>query len=329
MKALLLIVMSLGSYGARAESPETLRGAADASFETLSRAQAPQPRAAGNPPWRPETERDYSGVKAFLQALADSQKDRASLFTLGQADSKDAIIGIKIGEGPVRNLLVAAHHGNEYGSAEVALSFAESAVKEPLEGQTIYVVPVLNVSGYNKRQREERDSTGESFDPNRDYPGPCGSEGPFKLKSTNALAQFLAREKIVNAAALHTFYPAVVYPWGFSTRDVTPPYLEIFTEMVRNAAQESRAETGNSTEVIYPANGTFEDYAFWNHGAWAILFELGFSHSPSEEEIQTMAQLNVPGIRRMFLRAPSQPARTHQFTGACDQSLKALDRHDE
>ena len=210
-----------------------------------------------------------------------------------------------------------------------SLAFAESLAKQPIEGQTIYVIPVLNISGYNNRQREERDSKGTSYDPNRNYPSPCGTEGPFTLKSTKAVADFIARENIVSSATLHTYYPAVVYPWGISTRDLETPYTNEFKQIVSDATVESRYQVGNSTEVIYPADGTYEDYAFMQHGVWSILFELGYSHSPSESDIKNMIAVNLPGLRRMFENAPKVRAANHSFTGKCDHRLRSLDRHDE
>lgn len=275
------------------------------------------------------TKRDYAGVKLVLERLARESPEAVSLFYLAETDSKEKIIGIKVGRGPTSNLVVGTHHGNEYGSTEVALAFAESISKEPLPGQTVFVIPVLNITGYNRRTRNEIDAKGISRDPNRDYPGPCGTEGPFTLKSTKALSEFVEREKIVTSATLHTHYPAVLYPWGISSRDLGTPYLDVFTRLVNAATEDSRYQTGNSTEVMYPTDGAFEDWAYWKHGVWSILFELGFSHSPTEEQIQTMIRINVPGLRRMLANAPTVRAPEHGFHGRCDSRMKALDRHDE
>lgn len=276
-----------------------------------------------------ETKRNYAGVKAVLQKLAQEHPGTVSLISLGLSDSKQEIVGIKVGNGPLRSLVVGTHHGNEYGSTEVALAFAESVAKEPLDSQTVFVVPVLNIAGYDVRTRNERDARGVSRDPNRDYPGPCGTEGPFTLKSTKALADFIAREKIVNSATLHTAYPTVVYPWGIASHDLDTGYTNTFRQLAVWATEDSHYQIGNSTEVMYPADGAFEDYAFWKHGIWSMLFELGYSHSPSERDIETMNRINVPGLRSMLANAPVMPAPAHDFMGSCDYRLSSYDRHDE
>lgn len=270
----------------------------------------------------------YHDVQANLREIAKRHSSNARVFELGLSDSGQLIEGLAIGQGPVKNLVVATHHGNEYGSTEVAQAFARAIAETPIEGQTVYVIPVLNVSGYNAKKRWESAGS-RTFDPNRNYPGPCATDGPFTLRSTKALADFIEREKIVTAATLHTYTPAVVYPWGHSTRDTSTPYDDLFLRLVKLATEVSGYEVGNSAEVIYPADGTFEDYAFWKHGIWSILFELGRSHSPDDREIAEMVRVNVPGLRKMLAGAPASRAENHDFTGRCDVSLRVLDRHDE
>ncbi len=270
----------------------------------------------------------YAEVKAHLKSLSERYPEQVQLISVGDSDSGELIQGVKIGHGPIRNLVVAAHHGNEYGSTEVARAFAEDVAKAPIVGQSVFVVPVLNIGGYNAGSRRER-AGGATYDPNRDYPGPCGGEGPFRLKSTASLARFIEREEIVASATLHTYMPGVLYPWGVSTQQTSTRFDGIFLDLGRALAIESRYPVGNSTKLLYPADGTFEDYAFWRHGIWSLLAELGHSHSPSSAAVKEMIRLNVPGLRRMFEQAPTRRAEQHSFEGTCDPSARVLDRHDE
>lgn len=281
----------------------------------------------GTTAWADPMTDKYTDVQAFLRNIAESHRATAELFDLAVSDSGQMIQGLRIGSGPVANLLVATHHGNEYGSTEVAKAFAESVAADPIAGQTLYVIPVLNTQGYDFKSRGEN-TPDSSQDPNRDYPGPCGTGGPFRLKSTAALAAFVDQKQIVTTATLHTYHPAVVYPWGFGTADFNPPYLDLFKLLVAAATEESHYATGNSTDVIYPAAGTYEDYVFWRHGVWSILFELGRSHKPYGDALVEMIRDNVPGLRRMFAKAPAARAVDHEFHGRCEQ-FKSSDPHDE
>jgi hypothetical protein len=272
------------------------------------------------------TSRNYNDVVSHIRTLAARNPQTAKLFTLGYSDAGVAIEGIKVGTGAVHHLLVAAHHGNEYGSTELALAFIDSLVQAPISGQTLYVVPVLNIDGYNNRNRYER-INGQYVDLNRDYPGPCGSEGPYLSRSTKALADLVAREDIVAAATIHTYWPAVVYPWGISTQDLDTPYTPLFINLAKLATETSGYQIGNSAALIYPADGTLEDYVYWKHGVWSLLFEVGKSHNPRISDLKEIVADNVPGLRKMFVGAPSARAAKHDFTGKCDLRLRALDLH--
>lgn len=263
---------------------------------------------------------NYDKVTATLAQINQANPGTTKLISIGVSDKGVPIQAIQIGNGPVNSLIVSTHHGNEYGSTAVALGVADSLAKAPIEGQTVFIVPVLNISGYNALNRYESGVKG-SFDPNRDYPGPCVSGSSYNLKSTKALSDFLVEKDIQISATLHTYFPAVVYPWGISTHDLSTPYDSAYIQLVKDATVESNYQTGNNTEVLYPADGTFEDYAYWKHGIWSLLFELGFSHSPNQSEVKTMVDANVPGIRRFLSNSPKQRVAIHNFTGRCDARI--------
>jgi len=267
----------------------------------------------------------YTSVIATLHQIADENPQSVTWFDLGMSDSGQMISGLKIGDGPIADLLVATHHGNEYGSTAVALGAAADFAKNPLQGHTVYVIPVLNISGYNADMREETTPYGD-IDDNRDYPGPCATSGPFHSKATKALADFIDKANIISSATLHTYWPAVLYPWGFSTSQTSTPYDSTFIQLSQAATVESKYEVGNSKELLYAADGAFEDYAFWKHGIWSLLFEMGNSHTPSDDDMTQMIAENVPGLRRFFEMAPPQRAENHAFTGTCDPTSRRRTR---
>lgn len=273
--------------------------------------------------------RDYNQVQNFLSDLAAKYPQTTKLMKIGENENGISIMGVRIGDGPVRNLVVGTHHGNEYGSTEVALQTAADFAQSPISGQTVFVVPVLNITGFNRNRREETLSGGGTADPNRNYPGPCGTGGPFTLASTKALAEFIEAEDIVVSATLHTSGGLVLYPWGISTRDLETPYDDLFIQLGQAGAQFSRYTVGNSTALLYPADGAYEDYAFWQHGIWSMLFEIGSSHYPSESQLAVLAKENVPGLRAFLVAAPTTRATDHAFKGRCDPALSFLDLRDE
>lgn len=263
----------------------------------------------------------YDAIVKQMEQVAQSYPGQAEIFVLGTNDQGQPIKGLKIGQGATNSLVVATHHGNEYGSTEVGIGFAKYLAAAPIKDQTVWVIPVLNISGYNRNDRYEKNLK-TSIDPNRDYTGPCVSpkNKSFQLRSTSALAQFLVDKNIIISATLHTYSPVVVYPWGISTQDLSTPYDNEYKKLVEAATIESGYQTGNNTELLYPADGTFEDYAYWKHGIWSLLFELGFSHEPDQQSVLNMVTTNNPGIKRFLESAPKQRVSVHGFSGKCDTS---------
>ncbi len=264
---------------------------------------------------------NYNQVLKNMDQIAASNPANVSVFTMGTNSQGQPIKGLKIGNGAVASLVVGTHHGNEYGSTAVALGFADALAKNPIQKQTVYVIPVLNISGYNRNDRFESNAQSSVTDANRDYPSPCKHDAPYQLKSTEALAQFLVDKNIQISATLHTYWPAVVYPWGISTTDLSTPYDDQYKTLVAAATLESKYQTGNNTQVLYPADGTFEDYAYFKHGIWSLLFELGFSHNPDPQAVKTMIEVNTPGLRRFLETSPVARVADHNFSGHCDARM--------
>jgi carboxypeptidase T len=264
---------------------------------------------------------NYNSVVTTLQKIAHDNPQNAQMFELGMSDAGQMIVGLKIGTGAVADLIVGTHHGNEYGSTAVALGAAEAFAQNPLNGHTVYVIPVLNISGYNAREREESLSHG-TVDMNRDYPGPCVTTKTYQSKATHLLAGFLESAKINTSATLHTYFPAVLYPFGFSTNEVSTVNDSTFISLSKAATVESRYDIGNSKELLYAADGAFEDYAYWKLGIWSLLFEMGTTHTPSSRELQEMVADNVPGLRRFLETAPATRAADHAFNGTCDLNVQ-------
>src|ERR1019366_7716064 len=99
---------------------------------------------------------NYEKVVEILKGVAARNPENSRLFILGYSHSGQKIDGLEIGHGLVHHLIVGAHHGNEYGSAAVAAEFAVKLAQGPIPEQTVYVIPVLNIAGYNAGQEESR-----------------------------------------------------------------------------------------------------------------------------------------------------------------------------
>lgn len=227
------------------------------------------------------------------------------------------LIGIQIGDGEIKDLVLATHHGNEYGSTAVALALINQLAQNPIPSRTTYIIPVINVSGYNSNVRKE-----SGLDPNRDWPGPCGNAhgSPFKLPSITAIGKFIEAHNFVMGITLHTYGKFVTYPWSFKY-EMPTEHDRDFQALAPFATDFNKYRSGKTPDLVYTTLGDFESYAFWKHGIWAFLFEMGVSHSPSENEVAALISDNVPAIRNLLANGPAKKAEKHSFSLNCNKSI--------
>lgn len=206
-----------------------------------------------------------------------------SLFSLGKNDQGVDIMGIVLGDSAsaeVRHLVVGTHHGNERAAAIVPLHFIEEIQKTRKSSEAYFVIPVLNVSGYNASRREETGSDRRSHDSNRDYEDPCTTKEDFKLRSTTLLAQLIQLEDITSAVSVHGYVGTLTYPWGTTASDYATKDDAFMEVWAQKAAKINNYRVGTHGAAIYPAAGAFEDWAYYKYGVWSYLLEI---RSPSSD----------------------------------------------
>jgi hypothetical protein len=233
----------------------------------------------------------YDIIVSRLQEL--SKRPQTSLFTLGKNDQGQSIIGIMIGDSALaktKHLVVGTHHGNERMAAEVPFHFASivlDALNNPNHPEhdkyintLFYVIPVLNISGYNANRREETGSDQRTHDPNRDYEDPCRTKADFGLKSTTLLSELIEKENIIAAVTLHGYIGTFTYPWGVNAKDYRTMDDALMVDLAKKSVVFNKYKTGTHGGAIYPTAGAFEDWAYYKLGVWSFLLEIG---SPSSD----------------------------------------------
>lgn len=266
----------------------------------------------------------YDTAVQKLDQLAAAHPAFVTPMDLGTNDQGVLIRGVKIedpaapGFAKPKHLVVAVHHGNEELSADVAQSFAErlvaaledsgSPLNPALRRNVYFVVPVLNVTGYNASRREETSRNGRTLDPNRDYPDPCTTDQPFQLASTKNLSDFVAEQGIVAAVTIHGYIGTFTYPWGIFTTNTHTPDHAAFQDMSRQVVAVNRYSTGTHADAIYPTAGAFEDWAYHEHGVWVMLLEI--ANRPN-------VQRDADSLLKYFAVAPAERSMRHDHLGTC------------
>lgn len=263
---------------------------------------------------------DYDKIQARLQALA--KNPNTGLFTLGKNDQGQDILGIVVGDpsqAVTKHLVVGTHHGNERASAEVPLLFVESLLTNVNPKILYYVIPVLNISGYNRSRREETGADNQTHDSNRDYEDACTTKVDFQLKSTALIAELITRENIIAAVSVHGYIGTFTFPWGTTAKDYSTLDNAFMDEWAKKAVKINNYKTGTHGAAIYPAMGAFEDWAYYKLGVWSYLMEIKSPSADLKKDALTLVEF--------FKMAPSELSKNvGQHVDCVDRILKSNNR---
>jgi carboxypeptidase T len=259
----------------------------------------------------------YEAIQSRIDALAAAHPDRLTGFTLATTESGIPVQGLEIrGDGSgIPQLVIATHHGDEWGAPQIALAFAAELAERPLPNRTVYLVPVMMPDSYNAKSRNYL-----GVNPNRDYPGPCGSHDgqpglePFTIKATRALSDFMQEKGIVSAIEVHNPWGTVHYPWSDQEHLYTEEHAE-FVRVLASAYEGTTYEHSTVPDKFYTMQGAFTDYAFWEFGIWAYLVEVGPSKLPTPAQLAEQIAIHNRAFREVLLLAPTERSRANGHPG--------------
>jgi hypothetical protein len=177
-------------------------------------------------------------------------------------------------------------HGDEYLNIEDRLPawFADqvrqpSIIKKYIDlGGAIYVAPILNPDGYDKRRRHND----KGIDLNRDFTVLQAQTTGFTQPETKHLFNFLKSDLTKDARKLdlaldyHCCIGALLYPWSF-TGPLLPPgekekHLKIGEIMQKSLG--SNIPVGTTPILLgYNAKGTSKDFYYEQFGAKGFTYE--------------------------------------------------------
>ncbi len=265
----------------------------------------------------------YKTALDALQKLQQQHPNTSALINIGTNDEGTDIIGLRVSVTPnqvdprkIGHLLVATHHGNELKATDFALAFTQDLLRR-YDSRALYssrladiewtIIPVLNVSGYNVATRHEN-----GHDSNRDYPGPCLSGPGGQVKSIQLMMNFLKSRTFAASVTVHGYIGTLTFPWGVNTTNTHSHDHNAYDRIFAQAASFNSYRYGTSTDLIYSAEGTFEDYVYWKHGIWSLLLEL---RDGSVSDIKA----SVPAVQTFFDQVDSSASTKNQMTGTCNK----------
>lgn len=266
----------------------------------------------------------YKNIVEQMKTLNTKYPQFTSIFSIGDNTEGVEIYAMRVSVTPqsvdtkkIGQLVVSTHHGNESAAPVFTMHFLEELLKRysstdlyrgNLADQEWTVIPVLNISGYNANNRHEYGQ-----DPNRDYPGPCIAAQGGKLKSIRRMMDFMQTRTFAGSLTVHGYAGALTYPWGVSTNNTHTHDHNAFEKITAKAAKLNGYRYGTSTDIVYPCDGAYEDYAYYKFGMWSLLLEL---ESGSANDIRTTSE----AIMAYFDQLESSPSVKNQMTGQCNRN---------
>ncbi len=263
----------------------------------------------------------YKDVVDKMNQLQTQFPQFASVYSIGQNDDGVDIYAMRISLTPTKMdptkagyLVVGTHHGNELYAATFSVEFLQSVLARYTSHELFHsnlpdiewtFVPVLNISGYNANNRYE-----DGQDPNRDYPGPCISAQGGKLKSIKLMMNLLESRVFAGSLTVHGYLGGLTYPWGVDVDKTATKDQNFYDSVFSKAAKLNGYRYGTSTDVVYPCDGTFEDYVYWKKGIFSMLLEL--VDGSTQDRADTVKSTTL-----FFDSLDSSPSVNNQFTTSC------------
>lgn len=284
--------------------------------------------------------KNLAAINARLDELAAQHPGRASVFTVGTSFLGKPIRGLRITRNAPANapafLVDACQHAREWATPMTAMYLADRLLETAdtdarlgalLDSAVIYVIPVVNVDGYDyswtterlwRKNRQPNADGSMGTDPNRNWGYGWGGEGaatngssdtyrgtaPFSAPEPAALRDFYtAHPEIAGSLDLHSYSQLVMWPWGWTSALCPDNALHA---AVGGGMQYAIKQSGGLNYVagpiyttIYPASGGSVDWSYGDQGVTSFTIEVrdtgtyGFIMPPAE--ILPCARENMQG----------------------------------
>lgn len=245
---------------------------------------------------------DQAFIAEYLRQQARDHSDLATFKVLGKSLEKREIAVLVLSKGPIEGkpaiYINGTHHGNEKASTEAALGLIDYLIhnqknlliEQFLSRYAIFIQPLVNPDGHARNSRF--DSKGR--DPNRDYAHPNRpAEQAFRLKETQLVRELLRRHRFVASAAYHSGMEAVLWPWCHSK--LPTPDQPAFSKLGQVIADAMNFSLFTQSYHDYHTEGEFIDYAYMEHGIYALTMEVSKALNPRPELLPLVVQRSVKG----------------------------------
>jgi len=306
----------------------------------------------------------YSTLNREIDSLQKAHPELVRVFTLGTTTAgKLPIRGVKLSRNVKKDddrptiLFDGCHHSNEILGAEICLAILRTFVgrdgTDPeitlwLDKFQIYVVPVVNVDGYQvvtsgtdpRWRKNRRDTNGDGImditdgvDINRNYDFNWAHGGssdpqseryrgayPFSESENRAFASLARGKHFIASLTYHSEGEVIYYPWTWGGRKA--PDDSLLTSIARDVARNivtMKGDTNYRAEYGAGLVGQSYPWLYGTLGTFDFVVETGRGASfPPAYLVDGIVRANLNGVRRFLHRAEGPGVRvrvTDRHTG--------------
>ena len=113
---------------------------------------------------------------------------------------------------------------------------------------------------------------------------------------------------------IHGYVGTFTFPLGIWTDNFHTEHHQKLTDWGELAVQHNNYRVGTHGEMIYPAAGSYEDWAYIELGVWSFLLEMDWEYNLTNDSKMLMS---------FFYHSPLKRAQTHRHNGNCTRNFTA------
>lgn len=259
----------------------------------------------------PDIYHTYDELSNELKSIEENHTSITKLYKLGKTFENHTIFGMKISDNPnldeeePRLLFMGGIHANELVSVEMPMYLINYLVENYekndimrnfIDNREIWIVPMINPDGHvyvenvDENWRKNRFDNGDGIygvDLNRNFGYNWGVDNystnetksefyhgsePFSENETRIIRDLTQEQNFTASISFHSWGEYVLYPWGYSTDEVTKDNDLLFT-IASKMASFSKYKASQASEY-YMARGDSEDWLY-SQGMLSFTIELG------------------------------------------------------
>ncbi len=249
---------------------------------------------------------DADQMADALRDLALAYPGEAELVDLGRSVDGRPLLALRIGSGDWRVRIVAAHHGDELSSSELALAVAEQVLRQPVSAE-VWVVPHVNPDGvadgsrYNSRAVDLNRNYGFKWADSEYRAG----DAPFSEPESRAIRVLSSYRGFASGLSMHAGAALICYVWNYTTQDSPDQALLL--------AQAEAYRQACDLSGFYQINGgawyvTYGDTTDWSYGRQGTLdytLEVSVDKTPPASQLEGLIDDHMDAVQSFLQREPA------------------------